>query len=217
MNRTATQPVVEAFYGISSPWAYLGFPRLRQIVAQEGAGLILRPIRIIQANGGIPLRTRPVARQEYHRVELRRWRDFLNLPLNLDPKFYPCRTIEPAARLVIAAGQKGLDEAALSWEIQSALWAQDKDIADPETLCALVEKTTGADGKSLLEASDTPEVMAAWQNNLEDAERLGIFGTPTYVLDNELFWGQDRLDFLQRKLQSMKLRRHADMEKENIV
>lgn len=217
MNRTVTQPVVEAFYGISSPWAYLGFPRLRQIVAQEGAGLILRPIRIIQANGGIPLRTRPVARQEYHRVELRRWRDFLNLPLNLDPKFYPCRTIEPAARLVIAAGQKGLDEAALSWEIQSALWAQDKDIADPETLCALVEKTTGAAGKSLLEASDTPEVMAAWQNNLEDAERLGIFGTPTYVLDNELFWGQDRLDFLQRKLQSMKLRRHADMEKENIV
>lgn len=217
MNRTVTQPVVEAFYGISSPWAYLGFPRLRQIVAQEGACLVLRPIRIIQANGGIPLRTRPVARQEYHRVELRRWRDFLNLPLNLDPKFYPCRTIEPAARLVIAASQKGLDEAALSWEIQSALWAQDRDIADPETLCALVEKTTGADGKSLLEASDTPEVMAAWQNNLEDAERLGIFGTPTYVLDNELFWGQDRLDFLQRKLQSIKLRRHADMEKDNIV
>ena len=215
MSRTGKQPVVEAFYGISSPWAYLGFPRLRQIVAKEGARLILRPIRIIQANGGIPLRTRPVARQEYHRVELRRWRDFLNLPLNLDPRFYPCRTIEPAARLVIAADQQGLDGIALSWGIQSALWAQDRDIADPGTLCALVEETTGADGESLLAVSDTPEVMVAWQNNLEDAERLGIFGTPTYVLGNELFWGQDRLDFLQRKLQNMKVRSNTDLEKEN--
>lgn len=215
MNKTDTRPVVEAFYGISSPWAYLGFPKLRQIVAQEGASLILRPIRIIQANGGIPLRTRPVARQEYHRVELRRWRDFLHLPLNLDPKFYPCRTIEPAARLVIAADLQGLDGAGLSWGIQSALWAQDRDIADPETLCALAEETTGTDGKTLLAASDTPEVMEAWLKNLEDAEHLGIFGTPTYVLDNELFWGQDRLDFLQRKLQSMKTLSHSDMEKEN--
>ena len=217
MNRTGKQPVVEAFYGISSPWAYLGFPRLRQIVAQEGARLILRPIRIIQANGGIPLRTRPVARQEYHRVELRRWRDFLNLPLNLDPKFSPGRTVEPAARLVIAADQQGLNGAALSWRIQSALWAQDRDIADPETLSALVEETTSADGKSLIATSDTPEVMAAWQSNLEDAEHLGVFGTPTYVFDNELFWGQDRLDFLQRKLQSMKLLSHSDMETEKTI
>lgn len=95
MNKTDTRPVVEAFYGISSPWAYLGFPKLRQIVAQEGASLILRPIRIIQANGGIPLRTRPVARQEYHRVELRRWRDFLHLPLNLNASFIRAEPSNP--------------------------------------------------------------------------------------------------------------------------
>ncbi|MFT9015517.1 MAG: 2-hydroxychromene-2-carboxylate isomerase [Acetobacter sp.] len=216
MNRNGSQPVVEAFYGISSPWAYLGFPRLRQIVAQEGARLVLRPIRIIQANGGIPLRTRPVARQEYHRMELRRWRDFLSLPLNLDPAFYPCRTIEPAARLVIAADLQGLDGAALSWGIQSALWAEDRDIADPATLCALVEETTGTDGQALMAASDAPDVMQAWLNNLEDAERLGIFGTPTYVVDHELFWGQDRLDFVQRKLQAMKASAAHRMEKEDI-
>ncbi|WP_331000133.1 2-hydroxychromene-2-carboxylate isomerase [Acetobacter garciniae] len=204
MNKIDAPLVVEAFYGISSPWAYLGFPRLREIVAKEGARLVLRPIRIIQANGGIPLRTRPVARQAYHRVELLRWREFLRLPLNLEPKFYPCRTIEPAARLVIAADRQGFDGAALSWGIQSALWSEDRDIADPATLCSLVEECIGTDGKALMATSDTPEVMGAWLDNLQDAERLGIFGTPTYVFDNELFWGQDRLDFLERKLQSVK-------------
>ena len=191
---------IQVFYGISSPWAYLGMPKLREIARSEGVSLVLRPIRIIQSNGGIPLRERPTARQNYHVVELTRWRKFLDIPLNLKPKYYPCRTIEYAACLVIAAGLKGYDDVALSWAIQSALWAHDQDIADTNTLEGIVEDVLHCDTKELLVFSQTPEVYAVWKKNLSDAEQLGIFGTPTYVVGNELFWGQDRLDFVQRKI-----------------
>ena len=76
-----------AFYGVSSPWAYLGAERIVDIAKQRGSKLIHRPIRVIQANGGIPLRTRPDNRQQYHEVELNRWRKYLGIPLNLKPKY----------------------------------------------------------------------------------------------------------------------------------
>jgi 2-hydroxychromene-2-carboxylate isomerase len=199
---------LEVFYGISSPWAYFGAPRAAAIAREAGVPMELRPIRIIEANGGIPLRTRPQARQSYHAVELDRWRQFLGMPLNLQPRFYPCRTIEPAAMAVIAAQKAGLDAAAFSAAIQRALWAEDRDIADLSTLRDIAEASLGVIGPSLV-ADPQPEfILAEWQRNLADAERLGIFGTPTYVVNGELFWGQDRLDFVARAL----ARRKAEKE-----
>lgn len=84
-----SEVTLSAFYGISSPWAYLGAERMVAIARKHGVKLIHRPIRVIQANGGIPLRTRPDSRQQYHEVELDRWRKYLDIPLNLKPKF--CR------------------------------------------------------------------------------------------------------------------------------
>lgn len=85
-----SEVTLSAFYGISSPWAYLGAERMIAIAKKHGVKLIHRPIRVIQANGGIPLRTRPDSRQQYHEVELDRWRKYLDIPLNLKPKF--CRS-----------------------------------------------------------------------------------------------------------------------------
>lgn len=188
------------FYGMSSPWAYMGSQRALDIARKAGVEVVLRPIRIIEPNGGIPLRTRPQARQDYHRTELRRWSEFLSIPLNLTPRYYPCRSIEPAAQAVIAAQRAGLDAPAFSFAIQSALWAEDRDIADIPTLRELAEQTLGSAGGDLLRAPPSTEVVAEWQGNLAEAEQRGIFGTPTYVLDDELFWGQDRLDFVARAL-----------------
>jgi len=193
-------PVLEIFYGISSPWAYLGAPRAYAIAARAGARVALRPIRVIQANGGIPLRSRPEARQRYHAVELDRWRRHLGMPLNLEPRFYPCRTIEPAAQTVIAAIQAGRDARELSFAIQRALWAEERDIADLDTLRAIARAVLGDEAAALVRDPQTPEVVAAWEDNLATAERLGIFGTPTYVVRGELFWGQDRLNFVERAL-----------------
>ncbi|MCJ8141136.1 2-hydroxychromene-2-carboxylate isomerase [Falsirhodobacter halotolerans] len=197
-----SEPVLQAFYGISSPWAYFGAQRMGQIARDVGARLILRPIRIIEANGGIPLRTRPDYRQKYHEVELDRWRTHLGIPLNLKPKYYPCRTIETAAQAVIAVQKAGIDATGFSFAIQRALWAEDRDIADLDTLRDLARATLGDD--SLVRDPQTPDIVADWHENLAEAERRGIFGTPTYVVNDDLFWGQDRLDFVARALTKMK-------------
>jgi len=197
---TGGRPRLEIFYGMSSPWAYLGAPRAAAIARANGADIVLRPIRIIEANGGIPLRTRPGARQRYHAVELDRWRRHLATPLNLTPKFYPCRTIEPAAQAVIAMQRAGLDAIGFSYAIQRALWAEDRDIAEIATLRALARATAGPAAEALVVDPQPEDVIAEWRGNLAEAERLGIFGTPTYVVGDELFWGQDRLDFVDAAL-----------------
>jgi len=193
-------PELLIFYGISSPWAYFGAQRAYEIADRAGSRVVLRPIRIIEANGGIPLRRRPDARQRYHAVELDRWRTYLGIPLNLTPKFYPCRTIEPAAQAVIAAQRAGLDAKGFSFAIQRALWAEERDIADLDTLRELARATIGEAGEALVVEPQPEAIVAEWQGNLAEAERRGIFGTPTYVVGNELFWGQDRLDFVARAL-----------------
>jgi 2-hydroxychromene-2-carboxylate isomerase len=193
-------PLLQIFYGISSPWAYFGAARAYAIARRHGTHVELRPIRIIEANGGIPLRTRAQPRQDYHALELARWRDFLGIPLNLTPGFYPCRTIEPAAHAVIAAQRANLDALRFSFAVQRALWAEDRDIADIATLKQIAHATIGEDGAALVRDPQPVEITGEWDGNLAEAERLGIFGTPTYVVRGELFWGQDRLDFVDRAL-----------------
>ncbi len=191
---------IEAFYGPSSPWAYMGAERLYALAERQQVKLVLRPIRVITENGGIMLRTRPQPRQDYHAVELARWSKHLGIPLNLKPKFYPCRTIETAGGAMIAAQEAGLDARPFSFAIQRALWAEDRDIADLDTLRALARDTIGEAGAQLVSEPLTPEIRAIWEGNLAEAQRIGIFGTPTYVFNGELFWGQDRLDFLERAI-----------------
>ena len=193
-------PDLQVCYGISSPWTYFGAQRVGPIAKEAGSKLILRPIRVIEANGGIPLRTRPMSRQIYHEVELDRWRRFLNIPLNLHPRFYPCSTIEPAAIAVIAAQQEGLDALTFSFAVQRALWAEDRDIADLDTLREIARATLGSKGEAVVRDEQPAKAVDEWHGNLAEAERRGIFGTPTYVVEDELFWGQDRLDFVRRAL-----------------
>lgn len=195
-----TEPLLQVFYGISSPWAYLGTPKMWSVAKANGARIVLRPIRIIEANGGIPLRTRPDARQRYHAVELGRWREHLDMPLNLQPRFYPCRTIETAAQAVIAVQKAGLDALGFSFAIQRALWAEDRDIADVATLRAIATETIGAEAAALVRDPQDEAIVSEWHGNLAEAERRGIFGTPTYVVGDDIFWGQDRLDFVDRAL-----------------
>jgi 2-hydroxychromene-2-carboxylate isomerase len=196
-------PTLHIFYGISSPWAYLGAQRAQAIAARHRARLDLRPIRIIEANGGIPLRTRLAPRQDYHALELSRWSRHLAIPLNLQPRFYPCRTIEIAAKAVIALQQAELDAAAFSFAVQRALWSEERDIADVATLKDIALRHAGDAAVALVSDPAPAGITAQWHANLAEAEALGIFGTPTYVVDGELFWGQDRLDFVDRKLASL--------------
>ena len=200
MQSTPTK-TVECFYSLSSPWAYLGGPRFEDIAQRHRARIVLRPFdwfEVVPQNGGIPLRTRPQARQDYHATELDRWRRYLNLPLNLKPRFYPTNNI-PAGHMVIAAQQAGLDGQKLSHAILKALWADERDISDRATRKAIADEI-GMDGAALVAAEASADVVAEFHANSERALANGVFGSPTYLYDGEKFWGQDRLDFLDRAM-----------------
>jgi 2-hydroxychromene-2-carboxylate isomerase len=186
------------FHSLSSPWAYLGGPRFHEIVRRHGAKVISRPTTIVQENGGIPLRTRPDARRAYHEVELDRWRSFLGMPLTLRPRFYPTDP-QFSARMVVAADLLGHDVLELSHALRRAIWAEEQDVTDPAVRIAVADRL-GLDGARLQAMEEEPEVRAAWEKSHEKAIEQGVFGTPTYVHRGVLYWGQDRLDFLDRAL-----------------
>jgi 2-hydroxychromene-2-carboxylate isomerase len=192
---------VECFYVLSSPWAYFGGPRLQDIVRRNRARLVLRPYEwlvVTETTGGISLRTRPQPHQDYHATELARWRDHLGMKLNLRPKYYPTDN-RAAARMVIAAQAQGLDAMLLSHALLRALWAEERDIREAAVREAVASEN-GFDGPALRQAEDAAETVAAFVRNSDDAIACGVFGSPTYVFNGEKFWGQDRLDFLDRAL-----------------
>ena len=202
---------VDCYYSLSSPWAYLGGPRLQDMVHRHRARLTLKPYdfqAVVPRTGGVPLRTRPQPRRRYHQAELDRWRSYLGMPLVLEPKHYPQEMpADPdwnkhAGWMVIAAQDLGLDAFPLSHAILRALWAEERDISVAAVRCAIAAEN-GYDGASLVAAERSDRVQALYRQFSIEAENLGVFGAPTYVVGGELFWGQDRLDFVDRKLAAM--------------
>jgi 2-hydroxychromene-2-carboxylate isomerase len=138
-------------------------------------------------------------RQAYRLIELRRFAQHLNVPLNPEPAHFPVAG-DPAAKLIVATdAQEGWATAMrLTGAIGAAVWVQDRNIADEATLVQLL----GECGlpESLLALSQTDDVQARYAANTQAAMDAGVFGAPTYGVEGELFWGQDRLDFLARRL-----------------
>jgi 2-hydroxychromene-2-carboxylate isomerase len=203
---------IDCYYSLSSPWAYLAGPRLQDIVRRHRAKLTLKPYdfqAVVLKTGGVPLRTRPAPRRRYHQLELDRWRRHLGMPLVLEPKHYPQQLpADPdwnkyAGWMVIAAQDAGLDAFPLSHAILRALWAEERDIAEPRVRAAIADEN-GYDGAKLLAAERSERVQAVYRAYSTEAEQIGVFGAPTFVIAGELFWGQDRLDFVDRKLDSLR-------------
>ena len=194
--------VIEYYFAPQSPWTYLGHQRLQDIAAAAGARIELLPAdygRIFPVSGGLPLPKRAPQRQAYRLVELARFSQHLGLRLNLQPKHFPVPA-DDAARLIIAVQQHDGTAAALAFTgaLMLAVWVEERHIADPATLAALLAEN--GLGAQRLDESRAPAAQQAYDANTERAIALGVFGAPTYAVDGELFWGQDRLDFLQRRL-----------------
>ena len=158
-------------------------------------------------NGGIPLLTRPEARKSYHAEELARWSDFLGMPLKLRPAHY--KPNHPghvdkcwnkyAGWMVIAAQSQGEDAFGLSHALLQALWAEERDVTQPAIRIQIANEN-GYDGAKLHELEQSPDVQQLYKLYTQEANDKGVFGAPTFVVDGERFWGQDRLMFLDRKL-----------------
>jgi len=198
---------VSCFYSLSSPWAYFAGPKQQDIVRRHHVKLVLKPYdfqEVAPRTGGVPLRTRPEPRRSYHALELDRWRKYLDMPLQLTPKHYPqdgkpAGWNKPPGWMVIASQERGLDAQRLSHALLRGLWAEERDTSDQKVRIAIADEN-GLPGKELAAAELSTPVQTLYKAYSDEAERLGIFGAPTYVLDGERFWGQDRLDFLDRAL-----------------
>lgn len=204
---------MSCFYSLSSPWAYFAGPRLQDIVRRHHVRLVLKPFdfqAVVPITGGVPLRTRPEPRRSYHSEELDRWRRHLGMPLNLVPKHYPADGKpdgwnKPAGWMVIALQRQGGDAMRLSHAILRALWAEERDIADPAVRRAIADEN-GFDGSALLALETSDAVQTEYRRNSDEAARLGVFGSPTCVLDGQRYWGQDRLEFVDRALDAIRAR-----------
>lgn len=193
---------VHYFFTPVSPWAYLGHARFVSILQESGATVELQPAdygAVFAETGGLPLKQRAPARRAYRLVDMRRFRDHLGLPMNLEPQHFPVSG-DMASKLILAAQQDHGAMAALdlAGRFGSAVWAEQRDVSDAAVQQAIVE-AAGLPA-SLMQAAARPEIAEAYAACTRDAVAAGAFGAPSYVIDGEVFWGQDRLDFVRRRL-----------------
>ena len=197
MSRT-----IDYYFAAQSPWAYLGHDRFVALARAHGATVRVMPAdygAIFPVSGGLPLGKRAPQRQAYRLVELRRFSEALGVPMNIQPKFFPVAG-DDASRLIIAVDIEAGSDAALSFcgAVFRACWVQERDIANTDVLAELlVQHGLPA---HCLERSRASDVLTRYARHTRQAIDAGVFGAPSYVIDGEIFWGQDRLDFVERKL-----------------
>ena len=192
---------IDYYYSHVSPWSYLGAARLYKIAEAAGAKINFKPVNlgvIFPQSGGLPLGKRAPQRRAYRMMELKRWKEHLGAELNLEPKFFPANDTT-ANLMAVTAGLDGLDVAPLSLAIMRKCWVEEKDIAQDSVLVEAANQCR-FDGEALLAASREDRAQEGFDANTEEASKRQVFGAPTYIYKNEVFWGQDRLDFLERAL-----------------
>ena len=194
---------IDYYVSLNSPWTHLGAARIEAMALAHNATMRIYPVdfgTIFAASGGLPLPKRSPQRQAYRLQELARWRDHLGIPIQIQPKFFPSAEAQTSS-CVLAVRETMGDQPAikLAHRILKAVWQEDKNPADPATLAVLITDI-GLDADQVMQlASDRkwPEQRVA---EAQAALDRGVFGAPSYVIGDDIFWGQDRLEFVQRRL-----------------
>jgi 2-hydroxychromene-2-carboxylate isomerase len=197
---------IDYYLSLNSPWTYMGSALFGEIAKRNGATVNVKPARfgpIFEKTGGLPLPKRSPERQAYRLVELKRWREVRNIPLTVQPKYFPSDDSQ-ATRLVIAAKLAGKDAHRLSLELGRALWEQEESLADAAATSAAATRA-GLDAAALRASGPADaELDKLYDQYTQDALAAGVFGAPSYLLPSgEIFWGQDRLELLERALKML--------------
>jgi 2-hydroxychromene-2-carboxylate isomerase len=194
---------IDYYFSLVSPWAYIGHAPFMEIAQRHGIEVNHKPVflgRVFAETGGLPLAQRHPARQRYRIVELQRWRDKRGLSFTITPKHWPF-DVNLADRFVIAINASGKSPDAFLRRALTAIWEEERNLADPLVLAELAERA-GFDSSTLMDVATGSTTEAIYALNLENAVAADVFGSPAYVLDGEVFWGQDRLELLDDALAS---------------
>ncbi|MGB8398727.1 2-hydroxychromene-2-carboxylate isomerase [Bradyrhizobium sp.] len=194
---------VDYYFSFQSPWAYIGHNSFRELVTTYDLTVNHKPVVLVDLfaeTGGLPLVKRHPVRQRYRMVELQRWRDRRGLKFHLQPANWPFNA-RLADGVVIAAVEAGLDPDQYLRRGFAGVWEGQLNLADPATVTRLADES-GLPGQRLVERSGSEAIGAAYEQNRQDALAADVFGSPAYVLDGEVFWGQDRLELLADALKS---------------
>ncbi len=195
---------LDYYFSLSSPWTYLGNERFQALANKKTLKINYKPVDvsiIFPQTGGLPLAQRAPERQSYRLQELKRWSEYLELPINLSPKFFPAKEW-PAAGLVIEKQLRGYNPGPLVNAFLQAVWVKEQDISKPETIIKIAIEN-GLEDMDLSDKILENKLKSIWVQNSHDGIADGVFGVPTYKMDQELFWGQDRLEFLERSLSAI--------------
>jgi 2-hydroxychromene-2-carboxylate isomerase len=197
------RPTVEYYFSFISLWSYIGSLVFQDIVRRHNVRVEFKPINLLAvfaAGGGKPVRERPPQRQAYRLVEMERWKRIRGIPLVTWPKFYP---VDPSLghRMVLAAIREGAAVTAFVHAGLKAVWADELNVEDPDTLVSLAN-ASGLDGQHLLAQATDRALIAREASLTQEAIERQLFGAPFYFYRGEPFWGQDRLDQLEAALVS---------------
>ncbi len=193
---------IDYFLSPQSPWTYLGHDRFAAMARAAGATVRVLPVdlgRVFPVSGGLPLAKRAPQRQAYRLIELKRFGEFLGKPINVQPRYFPVSSHDGAKLIIAVDMAEGTDAAmAICGAMMRGVWEEQRNIADPAVLQDMLAQA-GLPAKRL-EDSQSQRVDERYEADSQRAIDSGIFGAPTYVVDGEPFWGQDRLDFVERRL-----------------
>lgn len=185
----------------SSPWSYLGSKLFSGMAEKAGAEVTVYAVdfgTIFPATGGLPLPKRSPERRAYRLQELARWKRRRNAPMHLQPVNFPA-TRPTAALAIVAAREAGHDAFGLSSALLAALWEDDRNIDDPDIVASVCE-ACGLPAAAIMEAAGGSDIADRFAADTREAIERGVFGAPSWLIGGELFWGQDRLDFVAEKL-----------------
>lgn len=196
---------IDYFLSPMSPWAYLGHEPLHALIDKFDAAvnvISIDPVKLFAATGGVPVAQRPIQRQTYRLAELKRWKTFLQSPIIIEPAHFPYNPTLVSLVVAAAVNAHGADKAMeVTLSLMKGCWVENRNMGLPEEVKKSIDSCS-INGEDLLKLAASDQISKDLEKNTQNAIEAGIFGVPTYIVDGELYWGQDRLDFVERSLLS---------------
>jgi len=194
-------PHIDYYFTPISPHCYLAGLRMEEVAARHGATITYRPVdlnRVYAMTGGTPLPERHESRRAYRLIEIERTAKLNGMPINPQPMFFPANPAPASYAIIAAQTRGGGDVGVLAHALARAVWAEERNIAEDDVICACLEDAgfdRGLAMSGLLEGAET------FARNTDAAVAAGAFGAPFYITDDGgRFWGQDRIAMLDMHL-----------------